>query len=232
MLPDQPGDYLVLHQAYISRVDESITEHTVALVPPKPNEARLRLELVHRGQVETLIDSAQVPQIENVVELQRGTGQLLQARVVQLQGGLRDPVHRALDIVREVAQMRLQERRVDLLDGLFRGEGDVEGAVEGHRPRVHPVITATGRRYTTDIHRVDDVSQIELAVPLVELVALDEEFEERDGRLGAILVDCGHVQVIDKDDHFLAYCLRSIILDRLLLDILLDDVLEVKRGCL
>lgn len=82
------------------------------------------------------------------------------------------------------------------------------------------------------MHRVNNFSQLELSTPEVELVALDEEFKKGERWLSAILIDCGHVQVINENDHFLAYCLGPVTLDRFLFDVFLNDVLEVEGGSL
>jgi len=81
----------------------------MALISPQSDELALGLEFVNSGQVEAFVHSAQVSQIENVVELQWGTWQFFQAGVVQLQSGLRDKVHRALDVIVKLAQMSLQK---------------------------------------------------------------------------------------------------------------------------
>lgn len=134
------------------------------------------------------------------MELQWGTGQLLQASVVELESGLCDGINRGLNVVVEVGQVLAKQGRVDLLDRLLRGEGHVEDAVERHETRIYFVVATARRRHATDVEHVNDVSEIELTNALVELVALNEELEQGVGRLGSVLVDLRHVEIIDEHD--------------------------------
>jgi len=65
---------------------------------------------------------------------------------------------------------------------------------------------------------------------LVELVSLDQELKQSVWCLSTVLVDDGHVKIINKQHHLLARRLWSISLQRSLINILFDDVLEVLRG--
>ena len=62
----------------------------------------LRLELVDSSEIEALIDATQISQVEDVVELQRSTRELLQAGVVELESGLSDGVDCGLNVARHM----------------------------------------------------------------------------------------------------------------------------------
>ena len=82
--------------------DEPVMEDAKSLVAPEPEEVPSGLEFVVGGTQQTLINSAQVAEVKDVVEPRRSRRQLLQDEVVQLQGDVREVLSRGLDLVAKV----------------------------------------------------------------------------------------------------------------------------------
>ena len=82
--------------------DEPVMEDAKSLVAPEPEEVPSGLEFVVGGTQQTLINSAQVAEVKDVVEPRRSRRQLLQDEVVQLQGDVREVLSRGLDLVAKI----------------------------------------------------------------------------------------------------------------------------------
>ena len=49
-------------------ISKPVKEHTHALIPPHPDEAGDRVKPVRSGQAQPMIDTRQIPQVEDVVK--------------------------------------------------------------------------------------------------------------------------------------------------------------------
>ena len=79
--------------------DEPVMEDAKRLVAPESEEVPGGLEFVVGGTQQTLINSAQVAEVKDVVEPRRSRRQLLQDEVVELQGDVRAVLSRGLDLI-------------------------------------------------------------------------------------------------------------------------------------
>ena len=105
VLADESRNDLFLHQVLIDAIDEAIAKDAMALVTPQANELPLRLELVNSGEVKTFVHTAEITQVEDVMELERRTWKFLQAGVVKLESGLSDCINRCLNVISKVGQV-------------------------------------------------------------------------------------------------------------------------------
>lgn len=87
---DQIGDHLLPDQFPILLGDEPIRKDPFGLVPPQPHKGLLSWELIHRTSTQALINPTQIPQVEDVVEFDGGTWELVDDLLVQLQSALGD----------------------------------------------------------------------------------------------------------------------------------------------
>lgn len=112
-------------------IDQSIVKYSQRFIPPKSHNRILCRELVDGGPGQTLINSTQVSQVENVVELDRSSWKKLNDLSVQFQGHVSNFRGQVLDLSREPFQMIAQNAVVDTLKVLLGWENQVESGEEG-----------------------------------------------------------------------------------------------------
>jgi hypothetical protein len=77
---------------------------------------------------------------------------------------------------------------------------------------------------------VNDFTELEVTSTLVELISLNQELEEGVRLLGTVLIDLGHVEIVNEEDELLAGGLGTVLLKGTLINILFKVLLEVGRG--
>lgn len=132
-----------LHQVLIFRVDQPVVVNPQTLVSPHPHHLRRLVETIGSRQTKAVRDPRQISQIEDVVELGGGGREVLDHFLVELQGARGDGVDHVADVFREGLHVAAQDGRVDLAQGFFRREGDVEDREEGDEARIDLVPPAT-----------------------------------------------------------------------------------------
>ena len=85
------------HQRTILVSGEPVIEHPQALVPPHPHKAGRSIESLWCGEEEAMVDTGEVPEVEDVVELGGGGGKVSHYPLVQLHGGSSDGFRELLD---------------------------------------------------------------------------------------------------------------------------------------
>ena len=193
------------HDLLILVGDEPVVEDAERLVAPQPEEVPGALELVVGGAQETLVDSAQIAEVEDVVEPGRRRRQLVQDEVVQLQGDVSEVLCRVLDLIAELHDVRLEYGRVDRAEVVLARELNLKRAEQRDEPGVNRVPGATRRAHRRDVEEVLHLLPVELLAAVVHAAALDEGLEQRDGLLGAVQVNLRHVEVVKVQEHSLAH---------------------------
>ena len=89
----------------------------------------------------------------------------------------------------------LQDGGVDELEGVLLGERDVEDAEERHEARVHLVPPAASLAHSGDEAQVFEDLAVELLAPVVQASPVQQQLEESDGLLRAVVV---HLQVTSR----------------------------------
>jgi hypothetical protein len=77
---------------------------------------------------------------------------------------------------------------------------------------------------------VNDFTKFKVSTTLVKLVSFNQELEKSVWLLGTILVNLWHVKIVDKEDKLFSCCLRTILFEGTLIDILFKVLLEVGRS--
>jgi hypothetical protein len=208
-------------------VNESVSEHSAALVSPKSDNQILAVEFVDGRQKNTLEHSRHVSQVENVVELKGSSWQSLTDRVDELDSGLGHFQSASSHIFIEFLEMASQNLRVNLFLGVLVGLGDIEARVEGHDSWVDSVVSIWWG-HTSDVLAVDNVSELKVSSSLIELVSADQELKQSIWLLGSINVNDWHVKIIDEHNELLSSCLWSVLFEGSLVNVFFNDLLEVQ----
>ena len=98
------------------------------------------------------------------------------------------------------------------------------------KPRGDRVSAAARRTHRRRELHVDELSHRELG-PIVPSLVIHKLTEELDGRLRAVLLQLGHVQIVDEDDGALADRRSEDTLTSLV-ELRVDDVLNLVGVCL
>ena len=163
-------------------------------------EHRLRRALRH-----ALEDLGQVAQVERVVRLGRGGQQLPRDRVEDVDGRLHDAVAEGGALAREsvLVEVPVEDRLEDALErrrGVVGRPHEVEVADVARRDRVAPAAGRAHRGHELDVDELSEGAVLEI-VPAVVVHPLTKDLY---GRLVAVGLEHGHVEVVDEDDRFLA----------------------------
>eukprot|EP00964_Phaeocystis_antarctica_P055483 scaffold32640_cov63-Phaeocystis_antarctica.AAC.1 len=187
----------------VGRVDEPVGEDAQALVSPEAEQLVRGLDGLLRRLHDALEDLGDVAQVEGVVAL-GGRGQQLGRDVlVDVDRGLDHGVARALDLAGELVQVEVEDGREDLLQ---RAVLVVDAPHHVVVPQVawrHRVAPAAGRAHGRDELQVDQLAEGAL-LQVVPAVVVHPLAQQLDGRLRAVLLEHGHVEVVDEDDALLA----------------------------
>lgn len=108
MLFDKSLDNGINNESLISLVDKSVSKDSDALIAPHSDQLRFFSNLILSADKETFVDTGQITQVENVVELDGSTGQLLRALVEETESGQSDCINWCLTIVWELGQVFTQ----------------------------------------------------------------------------------------------------------------------------
>mmetsp|Transcript_90030 Transcript_90030/g.275606 ORF Transcript_90030/g.275606 Transcript_90030/m.275606 type:complete len:775 (+) Transcript_90030:3951-6275(+) len=186
----------------IVHADEAIGEHPVALVQPHPRVLR-RAVLVQRrhGVEQALEDVTNVLQVELVMELRRRRQEAWRVQDAihkRVDCGLDDRPAQLLHAPRECAQVLLQDRGVNALDGLRAGGEARDDGEAPLQPRVDHERPSLGVHASGEIY-VDEVELVLERLPVVHLGVRHHLREQHDGGLGVVRVDVRHVQVVDEE---------------------------------
>eukprot|EP00968_Pinguiococcus_pyrenoidosus_P021796 scaffold2923_cov313-Pinguiococcus_pyrenoidosus.AAC.4 len=190
----------------VSVVDQPIAEHAKRLVAPQPRKLPFPEGIRRRHHQHALDDAAEVPQVEDVVALLGRRKQLLHHLPVRVQSRSDDALLCAHCISSEgpVPHEPLDNRSEDprqrvVVEGVETQEIEV-----AKHPRCDVISAPSRRAHRGDHSRVDDAAPAHL-LKVVPSLAIDQLPEKLDGRLRAVLLHLGHVQVVDKDDRTLAH---------------------------
>jgi len=153
------------------------------------------------GAEEALEDVADIAEVEDVVELdgrgEEGTRDLR----LQVHRRLRDLFALLLDVGGESGQVPREDRVEDDKKRLNRGHLHRVGAVGALQARVD--VEGAGRgveaRHGLDVLNIAPGELVARVPPII----IKELPEEGNGLLGPVLVDLGHVDVVDEVDHLL-----------------------------
>mmetsp|Transcript_20740 Transcript_20740/g.31956 ORF Transcript_20740/g.31956 Transcript_20740/m.31956 type:complete len:405 (+) Transcript_20740:4515-5729(+) len=126
ILLDEVTHCVAANDVLVGLVEHPVAEDTHAFVSPEADEALLGVELVDGGLKQALVNAAEVSQVEDVMELHGGSGQLLDDSVIQTHRSLGHLGHATLDVVDEFIAVLLENLGVDLLGSLSRRSSDVE----------------------------------------------------------------------------------------------------------
>mmetsp|Transcript_27981 Transcript_27981/g.68358 ORF Transcript_27981/g.68358 Transcript_27981/m.68358 type:complete len:434 (+) Transcript_27981:5687-6988(+) len=175
-------------------------------------------------------DSPKVAQVEEVVRLCGRGEEVGERRVVDLEGAPDDGLAEALDGARRALLVKLKAH-----DGVEDARHGL-GVKLSHRDDVEPPeeargdegAAAAGGAHRAHVHHVDNVAE-GLFLEIVPPVVVHELPEDLDGRLRAVDLLCGHVEVVDKDNSLLAH---GGPVDALaaLVELGVNDVLRLQRG--
>jgi hypothetical protein len=77
---------------------------------------------------------------------------------------------------------------------------------------------------------VDDFTELEVTSSLVELVSLHQELKQGVRLLGTVLINLGHVEIVNEQNELLAGSLGTVLLKGALVNVLFKVLLEVSRG--
>mmetsp|Transcript_120675 Transcript_120675/g.385300 ORF Transcript_120675/g.385300 Transcript_120675/m.385300 type:complete len:585 (+) Transcript_120675:5572-7326(+) len=186
--------------------------------------------LLRTQAAEAQEDSPDIPQIEEVVTLRRRRQQVLQ--------GLLEDAHRAVDGLRDQLPDSLVEGAVEevadraeyLRDGLVLELGVRQRAVVPLQALRDERSATAGRSHSGHHDHIRDVELLQLLAvePTAVVVPLPNEL---DGRLCAVVLLDGHVQVVDEEHHLLARG-RPVDAAAALLELGVNEVLELVHVCL
>ena len=207
------GALLVL--LLIHQVDQPVAVDALGLVQPELHEPERVLDLLRLGHEHPLEDARHVTNVELVVEVEGGLAERARDLLVVHQGRLHHLLALLLHVGVEVLEVAREERVVDGVERLGRGEANGEGGEEALQARVDDK-GARGRVHRREVLRVHQhllgqlVQVVDMAVPHVLA-------HERDVGRRVVLVEGGHVEVVDKVDELLVAG-RAVVLARLLLE--------------
>ena len=215
---------LVLHR------DEPVVEHAHGLVHPQARHDVPGLTLIRGDEQHALQHLGQVAQVERVVRLGGRRQELLGHAAVHLHRR----VNHGLDALREVAREPARDRQEPAVDaaqdGLHARVGrwrDVQHVEVPEEARRHLLPPAAGRRARTNQRGVLDVLPEEL-LAVVEAPEVLELPQELDGRLRAVRLARGHVDVVH-EEHDLFVRGRAELGLAFFLQLRLDQELRVVR---
>mmetsp|Transcript_5337 Transcript_5337/g.17248 ORF Transcript_5337/g.17248 Transcript_5337/m.17248 type:complete len:451 (-) Transcript_5337:5575-6927(-) len=226
-------DHLVVVPRAVLLRDEAVPEHTARLVAPQPHEGvgvRHVLGLHHEHPLNHL---GQVAQVEGVVRPRRRGPQLLLDLAVHCEGAVDDGPRQRRELRREDFQEALEDGVEDALHGGGREVRDVEQVEVPHEPRRHHGPAAAGRRVGGDelrlLHLLEQADLLEVVEAAVAVVLdVDHLAKQLDGRLRAVLLRHGHVEVVDEEDEGLARGRPQQVLAQLL-ELLLEEAQQRAR---
>ena len=211
--------------------DQPITEDSECFIPPQPDEGLDGVEVIDGGPAESLVNATEIAQIENVVEFDWSSRQLLFDGLKQLQRHLRDLLRQLVELlVVEFRNVVRQDGGVDFVLHFRARKQNIEDRKKREESRVHSVGPSSRRKHRPTELSVLDVALIPLR-SLVNVALFDEETQEGNGLLGSVLIDLRHVHVVDENDELLAWYFGPVDFSRAFVSVVVDGVLQILRGC-
>lgn len=203
--------------------NKTITIDALTLVSPQLNKVVRLLDGFLVRLEHTLHDIGQVTHIEFVVEV---NGSLLESALhlsVQLQGSLDHDGNQLLHRRLILAEVLVEEGTEDGKERLRLGELDSAQEEVTLQARVNRERTGSGV-HGSAVHGALDLLDGELCaiIPMLVVLVLTHE---GDGRLGVVLIEGGHVKIIDEVDE-LELADGTVDLTGSALKLLLEDHLE------
>ena len=215
---EEPHAIVVIH--------ESIVEDAQGLVAPEANNGRKILRR-SRNHGDTLPNLAQVAHVVRVVALGRRREKFLADGVVNFQRRLDQVGRLGHNLEREVSATTppVHDGAVDPREGSVVELAHRDEVEVAKKPRGDWVSAAARRTHRRRELHVDELSHRELG-PIVPSLVIHKLTEELDGRLRAVLLQLGHVQIVDEDDRALANRWPEDTLTALI-ELRVDDVLNL-----
>ena len=93
--------HVVADQGVVLVVGQAIVEHTEALVSPHTDHTLRGVKAVGCDEEEAMVDAREIPEVEDVVELGGGRGEVANNAAVQLHGCLGDDLGQVLHVCRQ-----------------------------------------------------------------------------------------------------------------------------------
>mmetsp|Transcript_2367 Transcript_2367/g.7837 ORF Transcript_2367/g.7837 Transcript_2367/m.7837 type:complete len:1218 (-) Transcript_2367:3636-7289(-) len=202
------GDGAVVDNGCESRmvglVGQAVAKDAVALVAPQPDDGVLGVVRDLLRLHHALHHPRDVAQVEGVVRFGRDGLKVAQHSQVQVDRALDDGLGQPHDVRLAVEpEMAAHDGREDALHGVRRRLRHHHHRVVPHVARRERVAAATGGAARAALDHVGHLLPKEL-LPVVEATLVEELPEQLNRRRGAVLLECRHVDVVDKHDHPLA----------------------------
>mmetsp|Transcript_42095 Transcript_42095/g.120857 ORF Transcript_42095/g.120857 Transcript_42095/m.120857 type:complete len:259 (-) Transcript_42095:2891-3667(-) len=190
--------YGFLEPRLVPLADQAVAENAAHLVVPQPRE-RLCAGHMHRlDHQKTLEHLGHVSQIEGVVRPGRRGEQLVPALVVEVDSATHGGIAQGLNLLLEPRQEAVYDGAENRGHGLLARRGHAEHQRVPREARSHAVAAAARGRGAEQQRGVLDLLPVVL-LAVEEAPQVLELPEQLDGRLGPVLLDQGHVHVVDED---------------------------------
>jgi hypothetical protein len=186
--------------------DKSILPDTVALVSPKSTDFhRLSFEFLGGGVTDVLDNLGEISHVELVMELESGGSELgvLGHVYENLLGSGNDLGSHLLDVLIELSEVTSEDLTVDGVENFFLGHGQADGSEMSGETDINEERSSLGV-HAGDEHGVS-ISVLDRQISSVVVgVIVNELSDESNGLLGEILINLGHVEIINKVDESLS----------------------------
>jgi hypothetical protein len=182
--------------------DESILPDTVALVSPKSNDFHgLTLEFLRSGVANVLDNLGEISHVELVMELKSSGSELgvLGHINESLLGSGDDLGSHLLDVLIELSEVTSKDLRVDGVKNFLLGHGQTHGGEMSGKTDINEERSGLGVHASNEHDVSNSLLDGEISSIVVSVI-VDELSDEGNGLLSEILVNLGHVEIINKVD--------------------------------
>jgi hypothetical protein len=145
------------HDAFVLFINQPIPEDPRALIPPKSDQTLFCGEFVDSSPSETLVYPAQISEIEDIVELDRCSGEQFNDLPIKLERAFSDLRRGLLHLGRESFEVVVENSIVNSLQILLRREDEVISREKRQQSRIHHCGHRRGKQRTDHLSILDDL---------------------------------------------------------------------------